>query len=119
LEIIMKKLQAVLIASLMSFGSVGVAVACKGEHKDPAAEKQGAGQKVEKLATVSFRVSGMSCEGCSDKVKTALSKTDGVVKVDVKLADHRIVVDFDAAKTSADKLAKLITDLGYKASAEA
>ena len=37
----------------------------------------------------------------------------------MKLADKRIVVDFDGAKITAEKIAKIISELGYKASAEA
>jgi copper chaperone CopZ len=59
----------------------------------------------------------MSCDGCGEKVRTALAQTAGVVKVDVKVADKRITVDYDADKLTADKIAKIISDLGYPASA--
>lgn len=114
----MSKLFSVLAAAFLSLGlAAPSADACEGHKgKDAPAAKA---QPAQKPATASFKVDGMHCGGCGDKVKAALIKQDGVTKVDVKVADKRVVVDFDAAKISAEKIAKIISDLGYKAAAEA
>ena len=93
-------------------------LACDGEHKS--AEEAPKQAPAKQLKTASFHVDGMHCDGCGDKVKAALAKIDGVHKVDVKTADKRVTVDYDAAKISADKISKLITEkTGYKAAPEA
>jgi copper chaperone len=92
-------------------------LACPGHNKEKQADKEKAAPK--KLASATFRVDGMHCEGCSEKVKTALGAKDGIVKVLVTLESKRITVDYDAAKLTVDQIAKMITELGYKATAEA
>ena len=104
-------------AALATVVALPTAVACDGEHKDeqPSQKQAPAAQ----LKTASFKVNGMHCQGCGEKIKTTLAKTTGVHKVEVKQADKRIVVDYDAKKISPEKIAKIISDLGYPASAEA
>lgn len=112
----MKNIVSALAAAALSFTvALPAAIACQGQG-DAAAPKKTA--PVKKAATASFKVA-MHCGGCGDKIKTALYKEDGVVKVDVKTADKRIVVDYDATKLSADRIAKLIKAAGYDAKPEA
>ena len=117
----MKKLLTAMIAfgsaaAMASLLALPAADACDGEHKKEEQKKQ---QPAAQLKTASFKVNGMHCQGCGDKIKSALAKTEGVHKVDVKTADKRIVVDYDAKKLSPEKIAKIISDLGYPANAEA
>jgi periplasmic mercuric ion binding protein len=102
-----------------SFGAPSIADACPGKKGAHQAEKDKKKDAPARVASASFHVTGMSCDGCGEKVRTALAQTAGIVKVDVKVADKRITVDYDADKLTADKIAKLISDLGYPASAEA
>lgn len=93
--------------------------ACDGhdENAQKAAPKKA---PAEALKTATFHVEGMSCQGCGDKVKNALAAIDAVYKVDVKTADKRVTVDYDAKKISPDKISKIITEkTGYKAAPEA
>ncbi len=114
-------LKLALVSSLLALGLVSlspaVAGACEG-HEKSAKVEQKAGAPTGQVATATFRVDGMHCSGCTEKVQAALAKVDGIVKVDVKLADKRVVVSFDSAKISAEKIAKLISDAGYPATAE-
>ena len=48
-----------------------------------------------------------------------LAKLDGIVNVDVKVADGLVAVKYDKSKTTAEKIAKAINELGFKAAAEA
>ena len=59
--------------------------------------------------TVTLSVPGMTCSACPITVKKAISKVEGVSKVDA-------VVTFDDAKTSVQKLTKATTDAGYPSS---
>lgn len=63
---------------------------------------------------VSFDVAGMTCGGCSGKVKRALAKIDGVSTSKVcHKSDHAEVV-FDPSKTCAGTVEKAITASGFK-----
>ena len=118
----LKSLLATVFAAALavSMSSSSVARACDGDDhakKEEAPKKKAPAQV--KTANASFHVEGMHCAGCADKVKTALNKTEGVFEVDVKVADARVAVKYDQAKLTPEKIAKIITDAGYKATPEA
>lgn len=66
--------------------------------------------------TVTLAVPGMTCAACPITVKTALSKVEGVSRVEVALDAREAVVTFDDAKTSVQKLTKVTEDAGYPSS---
>ena len=53
--------------------------------------------------TVTLAVPGMTCAACPITVKKALSKVEGVSKVDVGFEKREAVVTFDNAKTSGPR----------------
>lgn len=63
--------------------------------------------------TVTLDVPGMTCSACPITVKKALTKVDGVSKVDVDFEKREAVVTFDDAKTSVAALTKATKDAGY------
>lgn len=63
--------------------------------------------------TATLKVPGMTCSACPITVKKALSKVDGVEKVDVSFEKKEAVVTFDDAKTNEKALVKAATDAGY------
>ena len=65
------------------------------------------------LKTVTLAVSGMTCATCPITVKKALTKVDGVTKVDVDYDKRQVVVTYDDAKTSIEALTKATADAGY------
>jgi mercuric ion binding protein len=66
--------------------------------------------------TVTLSVPGMTCVTCPITVKKALSKVDGVSKIDVQFAKREATVTFDDTKTSVQKLTKATEDAGYPSS---
>jgi copper chaperone CopZ len=67
--------------------------------------------------TVTLKISGMTCEGCTAAVKLAAQRIDGVSAVTVDYAQGRADVTYDAAKTTPASLAKTISETsGYAAS---
>ena len=66
--------------------------------------------------TVTLSVPGMTCSACPITVKKAISKVEGVSKVDVTFETRQAVVTFDDAKTSVQKLTKATEDAGYPSS---
>lgn len=67
--------------------------------------------------TVTLSVPGMTCSACPITVKKALSKVEGVSKVDVSYEKRQAVVTFDDAKASVEQLTRATTDAGYPSSA--
>ena len=63
--------------------------------------------------TVTLNVPGMTCSACPITVKKALTKVDGVRKVDVDFEKREAVVTFDDAKTTVAALTKATKDAGY------
>ena len=63
-----------------------------------------------------FNITGMTCSACPITVKKAISKVEGVSKVDVTFETRQAVVTFDDAKTSVQKLTKATADAGYPSS---
>ncbi|OGB00519.1 MAG: mercuric transport protein periplasmic component [Burkholderiales bacterium RIFCSPHIGHO2_12_FULL_69_20] len=63
--------------------------------------------------TVTLDVPGMTCAACPFTVKKAISKVDGVSKVDVSYERRQAVVTFDDARASAQKLTQATENAGY------
>lgn len=67
------------------------------------------------LQTRSFTIGRMTCAACPITVKTAMKRVVGVRSVDVDFASKTATVTFDPAVTSADRIARASTDVGYPA----
>jgi mercuric ion binding protein len=63
--------------------------------------------------TVTLAVPGMTCAACPITVKKAISKVEGVSKVEVGFEKREAVVTFDDTKTNTQKLTKATEDAGY------
>jgi mercuric ion binding protein len=63
--------------------------------------------------TVTLAVPGMSCVACPITVRKALSKVEGVSRVEVDLDRREAVVTFDDAKTSVETLTRATGKAGY------
>lgn len=63
--------------------------------------------------TARLSVPGMSCPVCPITVKKALTKVDGVTKVDVSYETREAVVTFDDAKAGIATLTRATGDAGY------
>ncbi|GIX36648.1 MAG: periplasmic mercury ion-binding protein [Lysobacteraceae bacterium] len=65
------------------------------------------------LRTVTLDVPGMSCPACPITVKKALSRVEGVEKVEVDLEHRQAIVTFDDAKAQVDDLTRATAEAGY------
>ncbi|WP_096668661.1 mercury resistance system periplasmic binding protein MerP [Polaromonas sp. AET17H-212] len=66
--------------------------------------------------TVTLAIPGMTCAACPITVKQAISKVDGVQRVEVSYEKRQAVVSFDDGRTSVQKLTKATEDAGYPSS---
>ena len=72
---------------------------------------------VSELPTIDINVSGMTCEGCADKVREALTATDGITGADIDVASGRVAVHVDGTVDSAAlefAIDSAVFDAGYK-----
>jgi mercuric ion binding protein len=68
--------------------------------------------------TVTLSVPGMTCAACPITVKKALSKVQGVEKVEVSFEKKEAVVTYDDVKTNVEALTKATGDAGYPSTAK-
>ena len=64
--------------------------------------------------TLTLRVTGMTCGGCENAVRRAVTKLPGVAEVNASHQQQLVKVDFDEAQTTADAIKGRITALGYQ-----
>lgn len=58
-------------------------------------------------------VTGMTCGGCENAVKRAVARLEGVAAVSASHRDHRVVVDYDAAKVTRAQITEAISRAGF------
>ena len=76
----------------------------------------GAYPAVMEHATARFRVTGMSCDGCAQRLTRVLQQTPGVEKANVNFAEGRCVVQHDPAAAPRDLLIQRVESAGFHAS---
>lgn len=65
--------------------------------------------------SLTLKITGMTCAGCASHIRTALSKTDGVLSDEVKYPGDIATIKYDAAKISEKEIIGVIEKAGYKA----
>lgn len=68
---------------------------------------------------VDLHVENMTCPACSITIEKALDKVPGVTARHVNTQAATVIVTFDAERTNAAAIAKVITDAGFPATAKA
>lgn len=68
------------------------------------------------MATASFIVEGMSCDGCVSAIKRALAAVDGVQDTDVNLATGEVKIQYDPQRAGTSSLQNAIRGAGYDVS---
>lgn len=64
-------------------------------------------------SVATFTAPAINCGGCANRVRAALANHPGVRNVDVAVPTKRVAVAFDEAATSADAIARALTEAGY------
>lgn len=65
------------------------------------------------MRTQLLRVTGMTCDGCTNNVLRALTAVPGVADVEVSLPAGEATVLYDDRLTSPDRLTSAVTGAGY------
>ena len=66
--------------------------------------------------TVTLSVPGMTCATCPITVKRAITRVEGVSRIEVRYEQREAVVTFDDARTSVQRLTQATEDAGYPSS---
>lgn len=64
--------------------------------------------------TAIFKVNGIHCGGCANKIKTAISQINAQNSTDVDVASGEVTVKFDSGNTSTSTLKNAITSVGFE-----
>jgi Cu+-exporting ATPase len=64
-------------------------------------------------ATLRMKIGGMSCSFCTNTIRSAYERMDGVHEVGVSLAHEEGLVKYDPAKVTPDELKRTLSDIGY------
>ena len=65
------------------------------------------------MHTETFKVAGMTCNGCTSKVAHALNAIKGVHDVVVSLSNGEVAIRYDEHVTAIDKLKSAVKGAGY------
>ncbi len=65
------------------------------------------------MQTGQFKVTGMTCGGCTSNVTRALKAIPGVGDVNVSLSAGAAIVKYDERRTSPDQLKSAVKAAGY------
>ena len=60
-----------------------------------------------------YKLSGVGCIMCVQKIQNKLAEVEGVERAIVELATTTLDVAFDENKITADEIKNIVTDLGY------
>ena len=60
-----------------------------------------------------YKVGGMTCSACSNRVERGVKKMDGIIDANVNLTTETLTVNFDESKLSEVDIEKKVEDLGY------
>ena len=65
------------------------------------------------MKSSSFKIDGMTCSACANRVERVVKKMNGVEEASVNFATETLLVKFDDAKIDATKIEEAIVKAGY------
>lgn len=63
---------------------------------------------------VNFKVNGIHCGGCANKIKTAIANLNIEQNVEVNVETGNVNVEFNSNESSIAKLKEAITSVGFE-----
>jgi copper chaperone CopZ len=85
-----------------------VVLSCGNQKKSQLKNDATSASKIE------VTISGMTCTGCEQTIKTNVTKLEGVSDVKADFKSGKAIVDFDPNLTDTSKIRSAITKSGYK-----
>ena len=62
----------------------------------------------------SYKIDGMTCSACANRIERAVKKLDGVESANVNFATEVLTVDFNEKTTAVQKIEETVVKSGYK-----
>lgn len=66
-------------------------------------------------ASVDFRVEGMHCGACANRLQDVLTRVQGVIDAEVSFDETRAVVTYDPRRLTTARLVQVIEEAGFRA----
>lgn len=60
-----------------------------------------------------LNIDGMTCGGCVASIHRATADIDGLLTMNIELANNQATISYDDSKTDADTVAAAIEDAGF------
>lgn len=70
------------------------------------------------MKTQTYDVIGMHCVSCSIAISKLVKRNKGVMDVEVKLSDSKLIVSYDESLVTDQTVVDSVARLGYKAQVE-
>lgn len=61
----------------------------------------------------SFKIEGMTCSACANRVERAINKLEGIERANVNFATETLTVDFNNEKLNSQKIEEAVVKAGY------
>lgn len=61
-----------------------------------------------------YKIRGMSCNHCKEKIERSLRRKEGIKEVEVRLNKHRLILSYDPMKITLQEIKAIISELGYE-----
>ncbi len=71
-----------------------------------------------KNTKITFKISGMSCNGCAASIGRAVSRLQGVSNAEASFPNGSATIEFDEKLIPKQKIVDTIENLGYKVESE-
>ena len=83
----------------------------KGMHRTTSFEEEN--RKVSTPATLQVKIGGMSCSFCTETIRKAYSRMQGVEEVHISLAHEECLIKYDSEQQTPSRLLDTLRSLGY------
>lgn len=80
----------------------------------PETDKQAVVVDQSNIHILEFSISGMTCQGCEEKLNHEINKLPGIIKSTASYPKGNAIVEFDSSKTEALSIEKAIGEIGYE-----
>ncbi|WP_430426286.1 heavy-metal-associated domain-containing protein [Maribacter litoralis] len=107
----MRNLFLIPVVALMMFSFNANAQCCPTSISDKTVAINNNQQTVK---TVKFKITGITCAGCSGAIYKAFKEVDGVIEHSVEYPGDIAIIEFDDTKTNIEALKKVVEKKGYK-----
>lgn len=101
---------------LFLFLSISILViACNNNQKTKSSEQTNQEVTInpEKVVMADMDVTGMTCTGCENTIKSGVSELNGVVEVTADYQNGKTMVKYDSSLVTIEEISEMISSKGY------